>query len=810
MQVKAQGPEDSNSRYGQLQVFVYVCDNEPVSGAVVRLTCIKDPTYILQDTTVDGYVEFGSDEFRSFHVRIWKEGHVELDDFVTFGGEGLVQYDAPLLRITYKPMGFRVDPKSSTATWKKPRINLLEQDFEGGQFPPYGWTVNDTAGFFHSCADSIQPLPVPPNDGCFAVSHANFGGGTSKDSDLSYLITPSVNLPYQNNQTLSFEYYHRSLYGNLSYVLYSIDNGENWDILNMLAPTSTWHQMDIDLTYIVGPDGASNVKFLFLNEDGNYQSPLAVDNIQIHSGFAESTGYKLYLDDQLVAELDSTERSYTFENLIFNQEYEAELVTYYNCQYSDTVYFTWVSDYLPPVREAILEYSTGEEDVMLTWKPPVSIEGGDTPEGLIGFMVYRNNIIADSIPYEGQGIDEVFGFQDEGLVPGTYNYWVRAVYDVSSYGIPGEYRESISPDSLETYVAYGHPIPFFESFDSFETNAWTVTDTNWAIGEDEGTQGTVARFSGLPMLQRDSYLNSYYLNSFGLTEGKLYLSYDVKLNDIVETKTEKIEFQMHVGNNPYTLQYFYNEGSFDWTNIKTDITHLALGKAFQLKIMAGCLISTNIDSWLVDNISVDRICQPPTELSTSNSHIGNHLHWKLGELWTSASDSPHHYNIYRSENDDDFQLIDQVSNSENTINYTDPESNGLEIGSTYCYKVTSVWMSETDECESPFAEAADIFGGKDKQISDDKVCIVFTLETEITNDVWHIYPNPAKSQLWVSGSKPISELLIYNSLGKKVKAITSRNKTLPILIETGGLNGIYYLHLMSDSGISIRKVVITD
>jgi len=254
IQVKAQEPEDGSTRFGHLQVFVYVCDNEPLTGAIVRLTCIKDSTYILQDTTVDGVVFFGSEELRTFDIRIWKEGHVKVDDFVSFGGDGLVQYDAQLPRITYKPMGFRVDHKSSTATWKKPRINLLEQDFEGGQFPPSGWTVNDTAGFFHSCADSIQTLPVPPNDGCFAVSHANFGGGSGNNPDLSYLITPSVNLPYQNNQTLSFEYYYRSLYGNISYLLYSIDNGENWDILEILAPFSNWQQKDIDLTYIVGPD----------------------------------------------------------------------------------------------------------------------------------------------------------------------------------------------------------------------------------------------------------------------------------------------------------------------------------------------------------------------------------------------------------------------------------------------------------------------------------------------------------------------------------------------------------------------------
>jgi hypothetical protein len=810
-QKNAKASEDNKNLFdGTLSLFVYVCDYVPVSGAIVRLTCMDDPSLILQDTTDGGGVTFYSSESRAFFMKIWKEGHNELNDYTVFGGEGYVEGYAYLSRICYKPLGFRVDPKSSTATWKKPRINLLEQDFEGEQFPPSGWSVNDTAGFFHSCADSIQPLPVPPNDGCFAVSHANFGGGSGNNPDLSYLITPSVNLPYQNNQTLSFEYYYRSLYGNISYLLYSIDNGENWDILNILAPFSNWQQIDLDLTYIVGPDGASNVKFLFFNEDGDHQSPLAVDNIQIHSGYAESTGYKLYLDDQLVAELDSMERSYTFENLLFNQEYEAKLVTNYDCQNSNPVYYTWVSNYLPSVREATLEYFTGEADVMLTWKPPLSIYGGDIPAGLVGFMIYRNGVFADTIPYEGQGIDEVIGFHDEELIPGTYNYWIRALYDVSSYGIPGEYRESISPDSLETYVAYGHPIPFFENFDNFETNAWTVTDTNWAIGQDEGTPGTVARFSGLPLIQKDSYLNSYYLNSFGMTEGKLYLSYDVKLNDIVETKTEKIEFQLHVGNNPYTLQYFYNEGSFDWTNTRTNITHLALGKAFQVKIMARCLISTNIDSWLVDNVSVERICQPPTELSISNSHIGNHLHWKLGELWTSASDAPHHYNIYRSENESDFQLIDQVSNNENIINYTDPESNGLEIGSTYCYKVTAVWLSETDECESAFAEAAVNFGGNYQQISDDKACIMFTHEKENTNDDWHIYPNPAKSQLWVSGSKPISELLIYNSLGKKIKAIPISNQTLPFLINTEGLNGIYYLHLINDKGNSVRKVVITE
>ena len=57
------------------------------------------------------------------------------------------------------------------------------------------------------------------------------------------------------------------------------------------------------------------------------------------------------------------------------------------------------------------------------------------------------------------------------------------------------------------------------------------------------------------------------------------------------------------------------------------------------------------------------------------------------------------YNIYRSVDGGDYEMLDYTTE----IMYLDADAD-LVIGAAYCYMVTAVWESETDQCESAFSE----------------------------------------------------------------------------------------------------------
>lgn len=139
--------------------------------------------------------------------------------------------------------------------------------------------------------------------------------------------------------------------------------------------------------------------------------------------------------------------------------------------------------------------------------------GGLIPDGLVSFNIFMNGLNIANIPYQNQAPNEWVMYIEQPVDPGSYVYCVSAIYDLTSYGFPGQGGESqwVCGDSIE--VVWGSVIPYFENWSNGTFDGWTLNEnsTNWLINSDEGEPAPSAQFYWDPLLEND-YTSTYQHN----------------------------------------------------------------------------------------------------------------------------------------------------------------------------------------------------------------------------------------------------------------------------------------------------------
>jgi hypothetical protein len=124
-----------------------------------------------------------------------------------------------------------------------------------------------------------------------------------------------------------------------------------------------------------------------------------------------------------------------------------------------------------------------------------------------------------------------------------------------------------------------------------------------------------------------------------------------------------------------------------------------------------------------------------------NWNISAHLESEYELRWFSG------YNIYRSTEYEEYALLDYTTET----TYIDDELPGPDM---YCYKVTAIWESETDICESDFTNDA---------------CLWVGIDNPDPDAGFNIYPNPASDYLFIDLGQTSSDMdftvSLYNSSG---------------------------------------------
>ena len=153
-----------------------------------------------------------------------------------------------------------------------------------------------------------------------------------------------------------------------------------------------------------------------------------------------------------------------------------------------------------------------------------------------------------------------------------------------------------------------------------------------------------------------------------------------------------------------------------------------------------------------------------------------------------------HYNIYRGSSENDFELIDNTTET----TYFDVVNEG-----TYYYQLTAVYEQEGKECESDPANAYE------NEEQDYIIVIVKKGESLDENAfVTMVYPNPAKDVLNIS-AEAMTRVSIINTLGQTVydQAVDADDVVLDM---TQFKSGVYMLRIATENGVATQRIMVNN
>ena len=117
----------------------------------------------------------------------------------------------------------------------------------------------------------------------------------------------------------------------------------------------------------------------------------------------------------------------------------------------------------------------------------------------------------------------------------------------------------------------------------------------------------------------------------------------------------------------------------------------------------------------------------------------------------------------------------------------------------YCYKVTAVYESEEDYCESDFAMDVDEMYNY--------VCVLITDTDDPLALSTNLYPNPARDQVTISSSEVITRIIVINYVGQLVED-SEMNQSKTILNTSHYESGVYVVRIETENGVVTKRFAI--
>ena len=439
-----------------------VCGFVPAVGAVVTLTGADYPNDVLTLTApASGTVFFDNVLKGNYQLKIRKSGYTDYVMSVVLTGNKTI--DAVLEDLRYAPRNLFVDDMTLVATWDAPMAVAVTENFEGATFPPAGWLKTSSgAGWFASTNGGSASFAIPAHTK-YAV--ANDDASSTNVGCCDYLITPTLNLTNAPAFVLSFQSYFDGSWGQSATVEMSTNGGTTWTVINTLAGSAAWKQIDIDLSAYSGAAGLAAVKFAFhANDNGGWASGWAVDDVSVASGGIPVLGYGVFLDATEVGQ--TQERTWTFNptTIHYGQTYVAGVAGLFCSGYSAKATYTFTSHFLYPPRDltAVANTSNTSGAVILTWVAPLAgdfaVTGSQTRTGVLNpNMEYSPNVTAftQSNTSTDAMWDVLFAYSSAGVsqagVESDGNYIYTSVWAAGG----GFIKYTLSGTLVETFSIAG-------------------------------------------------------------------------------------------------------------------------------------------------------------------------------------------------------------------------------------------------------------------------------------------------------------------------------------------------------------------
>ena len=583
------------------------CEEANKNGAFIRLQNLVYPDTVYTFTVdTSGYHTFPQVWRGSYALSVRKFGYQDYSTNISFTSDTTIS--VLLFQERPSPVNLQVDAKSLVAQWDLPSYmqTLFLEEWNSGSFLTQGWSIEGGTNWIIS---SVIGNPAPSAMFSWSPTVLNYEQTlTSKVISSVYapILTCSYDIILDNFGTTT-----------MNQMAVEIWDGSSWTLLKNYSNATgsfPWTTDELDISGYSDVD--FKIRFRAYGEDSYDINGWNIDNITITA--SETTaglvdcilGYNFYLDNVLSGYTPDTKYVIPGPQVQYGQDYNACVLAVYGSGYSPKTCVQFTSEFLYPPRD--LTATPVENSVYLEWLKPQIPDSG-APPGLIGYNIYRNSelLIAIDDP-------DTLEYYDFELEPGTYQYEVSARYDLTAYGFPGQFDESMRAGPVLVVLNYGRELPFFEPWDqaSFIYNDWRFVpgQGNWIIDVAAGIPAPSAGFAWEPIRINYSYsLESPVLDATPYECAGIWLDFDLKLEDRYGTGQEKLCVEIYYQNKWHKVTEYLNQGSTDWLPKKIDISAVA-EQAFRIRFRATGGNSADILGWFIDNIHLYPVCYPAQNL----------------------------------------------------------------------------------------------------------------------------------------------------------------------------------------------------
>ena len=479
-------------------------------------------------------------------------------------------------------------------TWNEPvatggggQGGTLIEDFEAGTLPE-GWLSIDVDGDGYKWDNTaIEFTAFDAHTGAYCMTSASYRNDVGVLNPNNWLITPAIQIGSQSELRFWVDAQDPSYAAEQYYVKVSTtgtDIDDFTETIHSAISTGNWQEIVLDLGQFAG----NQVYIAFVHADVSDMFFIKIDDVSI----ANATG--MWPATTPVAPGISQAMPFRTSDMTTDQ-----------------------------INSTLAQYN---ESVV---KNPVR-----SVRGIKGYNVYRGESMVGYVDHP------TTEYYDLNLNPGTYTYNVTAVYDLTSYGFPFQTGESMKEGPVDVDVIYGFELPFVEDFTSgtFTTNKWSIDGSNWTIDGQQGNPAPSAKFTYTPhQIDYALSLSSSWMIGKGFVDGKIYLDFDLKLDDNNATGDEQLLVEVFNGTAWQNVETYTAEGDKNWETKHVDITGGAKGNVFRVRFTAKGLNSLDINNWQIDNVHIYRLCEAPTNLTANLPDPDNHgdqilLTWEGPEI----------------------------------------------------------------------------------------------------------------------------------------------------------------------------------
>ncbi len=680
-------------------------------------------------------------------------------------------YNFTLHHIAYPPTNLAVNSQTLLATWSPPRARFthLDESFNNG-FTGNGWEVSGGTNWSINTGTG-NPLPS-----------AQFTSSPQVYNYHQYLTSKSLAGEFAPQMSLQYDIYldnfATTYLNNLAVELW---DGATWTVLKTYSNfdgSFPWTTEFIDISTMRN-NPAFRFRFHASGVDSYDINTWIIDNVKVISSDGISgpnpciIGYNFMINDVVTTVTNDTVYSIPPEMVPFGQSYNICVTAQYDSDISEPVCASLQSGYLYPAQG--LTVDAGGCNAILEWKKPVTINGD--PPGLSGYNIYVQGQLLHHNPDK-----DSLSYIDAGRDPGYYTYEVKAVYDLTPYGFPGQTAESLgnSGGSQTVRLMCGMPLPFFEPWDegSFSQNNWQYND-HWTVNPNQGISAPCADFQWDPLISNYvQSITSPFINAGEWTCMDLWLDFDVKLIDRNQTGHEKLAVEIFFEGQWAQKEQITNSGSFDWVHHHLKINSVR-GKGFKVRFTATGANSLDLLHWYVDNIHVYGVCKPALDLVASQNNRTTTLTWQAPECsatipnllvglsqWSGAPANGYFQNYNYAYG----VVYNLIPYPEASLSMIDFHHASYGISGIWNYKVHVVdWNTFTEIAElGPFSTKGDDRWEKSIPLGDIPNCggkLIGIMLEPMSNTSSNAYPCFSADNLGPDGVSVFGALPAYSSFG---------------------------------------------